>query len=382
MDILRPFWRQRLEDAWKQKPIIWLAGVRRTGKTTLVQSLPDATYVNCDLPRIQAELEDPEIFYKTIKTKYVIFDEIHQLENASQVLKIGADEFKKIKILATGSSTLVASKKFKDTLTGRKINIHFLPVLIEELEAFNQISLSERIRKGGLPPALLSAHLLAEFYGEWLDSFYARDVQEIFNIEKRQPFLKVLEFLLVQNGNLLEVTELAKFAGISRPTAVKYLDVLEVTKAITIVRPFSGNKSQEIISQPRVYAFDTGFCFYVQGHTELRSEDCGTFLENLTLESYQASGLLYPIHFWRTKQTQKEVDFVVPISKKNLLCIECKWKKKSFSPDAILNFRTNYPEGLNWVIVSDSEKISVQKIKNTEFVFIPIQLLRSEFTKL
>jgi predicted AAA+ superfamily ATPase len=137
MNILRPFWLKKLEDAWKQKPIIWLAGVRRSGKTTLVQCLPDATYVNCDLPRMQAELEDPEIFYKTIKTKYVIFDEIHQLENASQLLKIGADEFKKIKILATGSSTLVASKKFKDTLTGRKINIHFLPVLIEELGAFN-----------------------------------------------------------------------------------------------------------------------------------------------------------------------------------------------------------------------------------------------------
>jgi predicted AAA+ superfamily ATPase len=158
---------------------------------------------------------------------------------------------------------------------------------------------------------LLSEHSLTEFYSEWLDSFYARDVQEIFNIEKRQPFLKVLEFLLLQNGNLLEVTKFAKFAGISRPTAVKYLDVLEVTKAITIVRPFSGNKSQEIITQPRGYAFDTGICFYVQGHTELRSEDCGAFLENLTLECYQASGLLYPIHFWRTKQTQKEVDFVV-----------------------------------------------------------------------
>ncbi|MBI5481029.1 MAG: hypothetical protein HY906_19380 [Deltaproteobacteria bacterium] len=35
----RPFWRQRLEQAWREAPIAWLAGVRRSGKTTLARSL-------------------------------------------------------------------------------------------------------------------------------------------------------------------------------------------------------------------------------------------------------------------------------------------------------------------------------------------------------
>jgi hypothetical protein len=38
--------------------------------------------------------------------------------------------------LATGSSTLAASKKFRDTLTGRKRQLRFVPVLTGELEAF------------------------------------------------------------------------------------------------------------------------------------------------------------------------------------------------------------------------------------------------------
>jgi len=37
--IKRPFWEDRLEQAWREAPIVWLAGVRRSGKTTLAQSL-------------------------------------------------------------------------------------------------------------------------------------------------------------------------------------------------------------------------------------------------------------------------------------------------------------------------------------------------------
>jgi len=37
----RPFWRQRIEDAWREAPIVWLCGVRRAGKTTLARELGD-----------------------------------------------------------------------------------------------------------------------------------------------------------------------------------------------------------------------------------------------------------------------------------------------------------------------------------------------------
>ncbi len=48
----RPFWLQRIAAAWREAPIVWLCGVRRSGKTVLAESLgPDQTlFVNCDLP--------------------------------------------------------------------------------------------------------------------------------------------------------------------------------------------------------------------------------------------------------------------------------------------------------------------------------------------
>ena len=61
--IERRFWTDRLVAAWKQASIVWLTGPRRVGKTVLAQSLPDAEFLNCDLPSVAERLRDPESFY-------------------------------------------------------------------------------------------------------------------------------------------------------------------------------------------------------------------------------------------------------------------------------------------------------------------------------
>src|SRR3972149_10192563 len=130
----RPFWRRRIEDAWREAPIAWLCGVRRCGKTTLAESLgaKRMLYINCDLPAVEDMVRDPQVFFRGCSKPVVVFDEIPRLRDPARVLKIGADGFPKLKILATGSSTLAASRKFRDTLTGRKRTGHLLPVLSEE----------------------------------------------------------------------------------------------------------------------------------------------------------------------------------------------------------------------------------------------------------
>src|SRR5262245_8332076 len=143
--IKRPFWMERLTAAWKQASIVWLTGPRRSGKTVLAQSLPDAEFLNCDLPSSAERLRDPESFFRSIKKRLVVLDEVHQLPDPSRVLKIAADEFPRLKILATGSSTLAATQKFRDSLTGRKRVVELEPVLHEELESFGVRDLRERL---------------------------------------------------------------------------------------------------------------------------------------------------------------------------------------------------------------------------------------------
>ncbi|MBL8941727.1 MAG: ATP-binding protein, partial [Myxococcales bacterium] len=267
----------------------WLSGVRRVGKTTLGREIAGAEVYNCDLPSVAARLADPEHFFATVGARVLVLDEVHQLEDPSRVLKIAADEFPTLRVLATGSSTLAATVKFRDSLAGRKRAVHLVPVLATELDAFGVRDLRIRLLHGGLPGALLAETRDPEFYAEWLDSFFARDIQELFRVEKRAAFLRLVELLLRQSGGLAEVTALGRGAGLSRPTVMNYLEILQLTHAVTLLRPFHGGGRQELLHQPKIYAFDTGFVAHARGWDELRDEDCGVLWEHVVLEHLQAT---------------------------------------------------------------------------------------------
>ncbi|MSU49527.1 MAG: ATP-binding protein [Opitutus sp.] len=346
--IERPLWHERLRHAWRQAPIVWLTGPRRVGKTVLAQSLPDTEFLNCDLPGVAERLRDPEGFFRSVKTRFVVLDEVHQLPDPSRLLKIGADEFPRLKILATGSSTLAATQKFRDSLTGRKRVVQFVPVLHEELPAFGVADTSERLLRGGLPPALLSAEPNPEFYGEWLDSYFARDVQELFRLEKRAGFLRVLELLLRQSGGMLDVSKLATESQISRPTVTNWLEIYQITHVAHLVRPFSAGGRREIVAQPKVFGFDTGLICHARGWDRLRPEDCGILWEHLVLDTLIAAGLP-KVNFWRDKQ-QREVDFVIPRTRDAVDAIECKWNPGAFETRGLLAFREHYPKGRNYIV--------------------------------
>src|SRR6476469_211746 len=118
--VQRSFWVDAIEAAWQRRSVLWLAGVRRAGKTVLCRSLDDVEYYDCELPRARRALEDPESFLRETRGRRIVLDEVHRLGNPSELLKIAADPFPETRIIATGSSTLDASAKFRDTLTGRR----------------------------------------------------------------------------------------------------------------------------------------------------------------------------------------------------------------------------------------------------------------------
>lgn len=346
--VSRPIWSGRIRAAWEEAPIVWLAGPRRLGKTVLAQGVADADFLNCDLPSVAGRLDDPEGFYRSLRKRTVVFDEVHQLPDPSRLLKIGADEHPGLRILATGSSTLAATRKFRDTLTGRKRVVELTPVLYEELPAFGVLDLEQRLLRGGLPPALLAPEHSPSFYAEWQDSYFARDVQELFGVQKRSGFLRALELLLRQSGGLLDITKLAAGSGVSRPTIMNWLDVYEITRVVRVLRPFSGGGRREIVAQPKVFGFDTGLVCHARGWDRLRPEDLGTLWEHLVLDTLIASGEPR-IHFWRDK-AKREVDFVVPRARGRMDAIECKWRSDALEVRGLAGFRALYPEGRNFVV--------------------------------
>lgn len=366
--IQRPFWIQRIEDAWHEAPIVWLCGVRRCGKTTLVQSLGTderMAYMNCDLPVVADMTRDPELFFRNIDRPIVVFDEIHQLPDPSRLLKIGADLFPSIKIIATGSSTLAASHKFKDTLTGRKRTVHLTPVLLDELEAFHRTPLQKRLFHGGLPSALLSPSKTPGFYREWMDSFFSRDIQRVFQFRDPGKFNTLFEYVMKQSGGLLEVTRTSNALGISRPTIENHLRALETTHAISLLRPFHGGGQKELIKMPKVYGFDTGFVSFCRGWDPLRPDDCGALWEHVVLEYLQARLPETRPQFWRDAGG-REVDFVIPGDRSRVDVIECKWNSEHFDPVSLKVFRSYYPQGCNYLVCPSAVPIYSRKFGSLE----------------
>jgi len=349
--VKREFWIEHIAAVWKQRPIVWLAGVRRVGKTTLAKMFSDAIYLNCDLPSTAQRLTDPELFFEQVNgNRIIIFDEIHRLENPSLILKIAADEYPALKILATGSSTLAATQKFRDSLTGRKQTVFLPPVLWSECQnEFNQKDLDHRLLQGGLPEMLLANEKIPEFYAEWLDSFYARDIQELFSIRQRAGFLKMLRLLFRQSGGLLNYTNLAKLSGLSRPTVNSYLEAMQIANAIYLLPPFHGGGRREILQQPKCYGFDTGFVTYLNGWNTLRSDERGLLWEHLVLDTLRTFVNEQALFYWRDK-SNREIDYVIKTRDDRVLTFECKISPDHFEPGNLKTFRALYSDGDDYLV--------------------------------
>ena len=160
------------------------------------------------------------------------------------------------RIIATGSSTLSASSKFRDTLAGRKQDIWLTPMCLPDLADAKQPNFKHRFLRGGLPPFFLVEEVEERDFQEWIDAYWAKDIQELFRLERRDSFQKFSELVLAQSGGIFEATRLAGPCEVSRPTITNYLRVLEATFVAHIVRPFSTRKPTEIVSAPKVYGFD------------------------------------------------------------------------------------------------------------------------------
>lgn len=359
--LARPHWAARIEAAWTRRPVVWLTGVRRVGKTTLCRALPDVIYLDCELPSVRRDLLDPEAFLSMQAESRIVLDEIHRLSDPASFLKIAADHFPKTRIVATGSSTLGASTKFRDTLAGRKAEVWLTPLTIEDLRAFGNLDLKRRLLHGGLPPFFLADEPPERDFQEWLDAYWAKDIQELFRLERRHAFQRLFELLLASSGGIFEATRYARACEISRQTVQNYLAVLEATFVMHVVRPFSRSASVEIVAAPKVYGFDTGFVAAHKGWRELRADDIGLLWEHVVLNELHAHRQSRDVCYWRDKQ-QHEVDFVLPAKGRAApVAIECKWRAADFDPSNLRIFRRHYPSDENYVVVSERVRTPVRK---------------------
>ena len=323
--------------------IIIILGARQVGKTTLLNSLQrkllkenkKILYLNCDVE------EDRSVLNTTSKTllqkllppktyNYLFIDEAQRLDNPGLTLKIIYDQFKHIKVVATGSSSFNLKNKLSDALTGRYLDFTLYPLSFSEILKSSKISpntplgenqanaLLEEVLIYGLYPEIYTTpkrdHKIT-YLQKIVDSYLFKDILAFQKVRHSNVLKDLTRALSYQIGSEINENELANRLKIDRKTAVNYLDLLEQTFVIIRIFPFSKNPRREIGKKYKVYFVDLGVRNALIGDFNLVNirKDLGAIWENFLvverLKLFANKGKIIFPYFWRT-YGGAEVDYL------------------------------------------------------------------------
>lgn len=349
--------QKNIEKSLFKGKIIIIYGARQVGKTTLVKevlkSYPDESeYYNCDEIDIRRALVDKtstELKAFFGNKKLAVLDEAQRIKNIGLTLKIIADNFPELQIIATGSSSFDLSNEIAEPLTGRKIEFYLYPFSLEEIRAiYSNLELARLLERKiiyGMYPEIILNESEAEINLKNLTSSYTyKDILQYQKIKNPEILEKLLQALALQIGNEVSYNELASLIGVDKNTVSNYIQILEKAFIVFRLRPFSRNLRNELKKMRKIYFYDTGIRNALINNLnpmELR-QDVGNLWENFIIseriKKNNNLNLSKNVYFWRNRQGQ-EIDYLEEGNGK-LEGFEIKWKEDKFKKPKI--FLENY----------------------------------------
>lgn len=326
--------------------IIAVIGPRQSGKTTLLSHLQKEmgssrmiTFEDVDV-RLLFEKDIHTFIDLYVKPSHcLLIDEFQYAREGGQKLKLIFDTVADKKIFISGSSLIDLTISSVRSLVGRIFTFTLYPLNFSEFLSFRDPDLfllrekaqkevlSEPLRKrffslfeeflrfGGYPRVVTATDEdeKKEVLKNLVNLYLLRDVRDIIGLADDYAIVQLIRSLALQIGNVLVYQELQNATGQSAAAVRKYLNMLEKTYVLSLVRPYFTNKRLELVKNPKVYFIDTGLRNAVVGHFQplvLRSDKGALYENHVFSERIKADR---QVKFWRTK-SGAEVDFVIDSS--------------------------------------------------------------------
>lgn len=357
----------------KTFPVLLITGPRQVGKTTLLQKIAEENrnYVTLDDPdaRMLAK-KDPALFMQRY-TPPVIIDEIQYAPELLPYIKMSVDQSKrKGDFWLTGSQAFQTMQNVSESLAGRVGIIRllglssseingiasepFLPTaehLMQRMNAAQKMGLNEiyqRIFKGFMPAVYTDDIDLETYYKSYVNTYLQRDIRDLTQVADEMAFLNFMTVVAARTGKPIVYDEIARDAGISPPTAKKWLSILVSSNIIALVQPYHNNILKRVIKSPLMHFLDTGLCAYLLkwGNAETLEKGAmsGAFFESYVFaeiyKSWLNAGKEPPVFYYRDKD-KKEIDLLI-LQDGVIYPIECK-KAASPGTDAVKHFKILNP---------------------------------------
>lgn len=364
----------------KMFPVLLVTGPRQVGKTTLLQRLADIEksegvdrkYVTLDDPDVRyLAKQDPALFLQRY-TPPVLIDEIQYATELLPYIKMSVDRSKKKgDFWLTGSQVFRLMNNVSESLAGRVGIVNLLGLsdaeiyqepsepfqtnrehLMKRLNVRRPRGLNEiyqRIFKGSMPELYANVNMDWElYYRSYVNTYLQRDIRDLAQVADEMQFYNFMIIVAAHTSKPVVYEELASAAGISSPTAKKWLSILVSSHIIALLQPYHNNALKRVVKMPLLHFLDTGLAAYLLkwGNPEVleRGAMSGAFFESYVFseiyKSYLNAGKEPPLFYYRDKD-QNEIDLLL-YQNGTLSPIEIK-KAASPAKSAIKNFRALEP---------------------------------------
>ena len=325
--------------------MIVLTGARQVGKSTLLRNAePFASWhfhTPDDYDTLRQAREDPRGLWAG--AEQVILDEVQKAPDLLTAVKQAVDErHGRTRFVLSGSANLLLLRHVSESLAGRAVYLTLHPMTLGEIHESPPPALLAQALAGHWPaegelaqdvpdvvplllrslmPPLLSlpsASAWVRWWNGYVTTYLERDLRQLSQIANLLAFRRLMELLALRSGQVLNQSELARDAGLSQPTAHRYLDLLESTYLFGRLPAFcqscpptiyvgtaelanGPNPTHRMVKAPKALWNDPALALFLAGYYDqeaLRSSrEMGATLETLILHHLRVlANLMTPPH--------------------------------------------------------------------------------------
>ncbi len=334
------------------KKMVFVAGPRQVGKTTLANSLPGgkAGYLNWDV----AEHRERILRRELPPTALWVFDELHKYRRWRNYLK-GLFDNRPAgrRILVTGSARLDFYRFGGDSLQGRYHLLRLHPLSAAELGLTTPADLQDLLNLGGFPePYFSGSEVEARRWSREHRTLLVRE--EVVSLERVQD-LGTLELLMLRLpelvGSPLSINALREDLQVTHKTAAHWLHILDRLYAIFRLAPFGAPRIRAVKKEQKHYHWD----WTLVQEPSLRFENLvASHLLKWVHYQQDAKGRDLELRYFRDTD-RREVDFIVVERRMPHLFVECKWGDAEVDR-GLRYLRARFPKCEAWQISATGTK--------------------------
>ena len=328
------------------RKMVFVAGPRQVGKTTLARSLPGARagYLSWDVPADRERILRGEL----PPGKLWAFDEIHKYRAWRRFLKGLYDARPRgQRILVTGSARLDFYRFGGDSLQGRYHLLRLHPLSVAELGIASAGGLRDLLALGGFPEPFFGGSETET--RRWSREYRQRLVREEVTSLERVQDLGSLEALMLRLpelvGSPLSLNALREDLQVSHRTVAGWMAILERLYATFRLAPFGAPRIRAVKKEQKHYHFDWTL---VPGEAQRFENLVASHLLKWVHFRQDSEGRDLELRYFRDRDG-REVDFVVVEGRKPQLLVECKWSDADV--DRSLRYlKRRFPEADAWQV--------------------------------